>query len=148
MPFNQAGGARSAVKEKRNSKTRDICFAATLCLLVTALTVSGQMAVSDSLSLALSAGAGLYDNSNQRLTVKDKVSLTSDTFALALDAADIDFRDGAMRSLGPVLVTRQDGSQIRADSFAAADNGRQLTFLGHVRTTIQPANSAAMEGKP
>ena len=110
--------------------------------------VSGQMAVSDRLSLTLSAGAGLYDNSSQRLTVKDKVSLTSDTFALALDAADIDFRDGAMRSLGPVLVTRQDGSQIRADSFAAADNGRQLTFLGHVRTTIQPADSAASEGKP
>ena len=110
--------------------------------------VSGQMAVSDQLSLTLSAGGGVYDNSSQRLTVKDKVSLTSDTFALALDAADIDFRDGAMRSIGPVLVTRQDGSQIHADSFAAADNGRQLTFLGHVRTTIQPAVSLASEGKP
>jgi lipopolysaccharide export system protein LptC len=110
--------------------------------------VSGQMAVSDALSLKLAAGAGLYDNSTLRLSVKDKVTLTSDTFALALDAADIDFRNGTMASAGPVLVTRPDGSQIQSDSFAAADNGRQLTFLGHVRTTVQPADPAADGGKP
>jgi len=110
--------------------------------------VSGQMAVSDTLNLKLAAGAGLYDNSTQRLSVKDKVTLTSDSFALALDAAEIDFRNGTMASVGPVLVTRSDGSQIQSDSFAAADNGRQLTFLGHVRTTIKPADSAPIGGTP
>ena len=110
--------------------------------------VSGQMAVSDALTLKLGAGSGLYDNATQRLSVKDKVTLTSDDFALVLDAADIDFRAGTMLSVGPVLVTRHDGSQIHSDSFAAADNGRQLTFLGHVRTTINPADSAAGGEKP
>ncbi len=103
--------------------------------------VSGQMSVSDSMTFRLQAGQGLYDNAAQSLSVTQNVRLSSDAFDLALESADIDFRSGAMRSDQKVIVHRRDGSQIVADSFAAADNGRQLTFSGHVRTTVQQADS-------
>lgn len=109
--------------------------------------VSGQMAVSDALDLRLSAGEGLYDNATQRLTVKRQVRLTSNSFELDLDAANIDFRNGTMASDSSVTVHRRDGSDIAANSFAASDNGRQLTFLGHVRTTIRP-DAPAQPGSP
>lgn len=104
--------------------------------------VTGTMTLSDKLNVKLSAGQGLYDNATQRLTVKDAVKLASDMFELTLDAADIDFRAGALTSDGPVRVVRNDGSEIKADAFAAADNGRQLTFSGHVQSTFSSIEDA------
>jgi len=101
--------------------------------------VSGTMAVSDALTLRLSAGAGLYDNAKETLTVTQSVKLASDTFTLSLSSASIDFAAGILTSDEPVSVEKTDGARISSDSFVAADNGRSLTFLGHVRTILIPS---------
>jgi lipopolysaccharide export system protein LptC len=104
--------------------------------------VAGTMTLSDRLAVKLTAGEGVYDNATQRLAVKNAVKLTSDMFELTLDAADIDFRGGALTSDRPVRVVRGDGSEIKADAFAAADNGRELTFSGHVQSTFASIDDA------
>jgi lipopolysaccharide export system protein LptC len=110
--------------------------------------VSGEMAVSDAMRIRLAAGRGRYDNATQRLQVEGGVRLSGDDFEMTVDAADIDFKGGAMASNDRVIVVRKDGSEITADGFVAANNGHQLTFSGHVRTTIRPSGDDQKGNSP
>jgi hypothetical protein len=55
---------------------------------------------------------------------------------VTLVSADIDFKSGVYRSDQPVTVVTDDGATIQADSAEARDNGAELTFSGHVRSTF------------
>jgi lipopolysaccharide export system protein LptC len=79
---------------------------------------------------------GTYDSNAQTLALSGHVRITSGAYNLAMTQALMNFKNNAMSSSEPVLLTFGDG-WISANSMAMSDNGAQLTFVGKVQSTFQ-----------
>jgi len=64
------------------------------------------------------------------------VRIHTSNYAVKLRSATIDFKAGVYRSDQPVTVVMADGATISADSALARDDGQEVTFSGHVRSTL------------
>jgi lipopolysaccharide export system protein LptC len=71
------------------------------------------------------------------MDISRNVRVKSDQYDVRLTSASIDFKIGVYLSREPVKVVTSNGATIDADSVAATDNGRELTFEGHVRSVLQ-----------
>jgi lipopolysaccharide export system protein LptC len=60
------------------------------------------------------------------------------SYSIDLKSAHIDFKTSSYSSREPVTVVTTSGASITADSGSARDNGKEITFEGHAKTTIQP----------
>jgi lipopolysaccharide export system protein LptC len=98
--------------------------------------IDGDVAMADDSRMRISAAVGFYDNVRQFLRLTQDVHLRSPSYDVTLAAADIDFKSGVYRSDQPVTVVTGTGATIHADSAEARDNGAELTFVGHVRSTF------------
>ncbi len=98
--------------------------------------IDGDVAMADDSRMRINAVVGFYDNVHQLLKLMQNVHLRSPSYDVTLAAADIDFKSGVYRSDQPVTVVTNGGATIRADSAEARDNGGELTFTGHVRSTF------------
>jgi lipopolysaccharide export system protein LptC len=98
--------------------------------------IDGDVTMGDDSRLRVSAAVGHYDNVRQFLRLDQNVHLRSPSYDVTLSTADIDFKSGLYRSDQPVTVVTNNGATINADSAEARDNGAELTFTGHVRSTF------------
>ena len=98
--------------------------------------IDGDVTMADDSRLKVSAVVGLYDSVRQFLKLSQDVHLRSPNYDVTLSTADIDFKSGLYRSDEPVTVVTNNGATIHADSAEARDNGAELTFAGHVRSTF------------
>ena len=98
--------------------------------------VDGDVAMADDSRMQVKARVGFYDNVRQFLKLTQDVHLRSPSYDVTLATADIDFKSGVYRSDQPVTVVTGNGTTIQADSAEARDNGAELTFAGHVRSTF------------
>ncbi len=98
--------------------------------------IDGDVAMADDSRMRISAAVGFYDNVRQFLKLTQDVHLRSPSYDVTLAAADIDFKSGVYSSDQPVTVVTDNGATIHADSAKARDNGAELTFIGHVRSTF------------
>jgi lipopolysaccharide export system protein LptC len=98
--------------------------------------IDGDVAMADDSRMRISAAAGLYDNVRQFLKLTQDVHLHSPSYDVTCAAANIDFKSGVYSSDQPVTVVTGNGATIHADSAEARDNGAELTFVGHVRSTF------------
>jgi len=98
--------------------------------------IDGDIAMADNSRLRVTAAVGFYDNVRQFLKLAQDVHLRSPAYDIALATADIDFKSGTYRSDQPVTIVTTNGATVRADSAEAHDNGGELIFVGHVRTTF------------
>jgi hypothetical protein len=75
------------------------------------------------------------------------VRLKNSSYTIDLRSAHIEFKTGVYSSREPVTVVTTSGTSISADSGSARDGGKEITFEGHVKSTIRPngADSAARE---
>jgi len=105
--------------------------------------IDGDVATADDSRMRISAAVGLYDNVRQFLKLTQDVHLRSPSYDVTLATADIDFKTGVYRSDQPVSVVTGNGATIQADSAEAHDNGAELTFIGHVRSTFVGETIAA-----
>jgi lipopolysaccharide export system protein LptC len=105
--------------------------------------IDGDVAMADDSRMRINAAVGLYDNVRQFLKLTQDVHLRSPSYDITLAAADIDFKTGVYRSDQPVSVVTSNGATIQADSAEARDNGAELTFIGHVRSTFVGETVAA-----
>jgi lipopolysaccharide export system protein LptC len=105
--------------------------------------IDGDIAMSDNSRMRVSAAVGLYDNVHQFLKLTQDVHLRSPSYDVTLATVEIDFKSGVYRSDQPVTVVTSNGATVRADSAEAQDNGNQLTFTGHVRSTFVGEMAAA-----
>jgi len=105
--------------------------------------IDGDVAMADDSSMRVSAAVGHYDSVSQFLKLTQDVHLHSPSYDVTLAAADIDFKSGLYRSDQPVSVVTSNGATIHADSAEARDNGGELTFVGHVRSTFVGETVAA-----
>jgi lipopolysaccharide export system protein LptC len=98
--------------------------------------IDGDVMMADDNRMRINAAVGLYDNVHEFLKLMQDVHLRSPSYDVALTSADIDFKTGVYRSDQPVSVVTSNGATIHADSAEAHDNGAELTFTGHVRSTF------------
>jgi lipopolysaccharide export system protein LptC len=98
--------------------------------------VDGDLGMGDNGSLHIAAAVGLYDTANQSLELSQDVHIRNADYDVTLRSATIDFKAGVYRSNEPVTVATANGATIAADSASARDNGEELTFSGHVRSTF------------
>lgn len=98
--------------------------------------IDGDVTMADDSRLKVSANVGLYDSVRQILKLNQDVHLRSPSYDVTLSTADIDFKAGLYRSDQPVTVVTGNGATINADSAEARDNGAELTFSGHVKSTF------------
>jgi lipopolysaccharide export system protein LptC len=107
--------------------------------------IDGDVAMADDSRMRVSAALGLYDSVREFLKLTQDVHLRSPSYDVTLSTADIDFKAGVYRSDQPVTVVTGNGATIHADSAEAHDNGAELTFIGHVRSTFAGETVAAPE---
>ena len=98
--------------------------------------VDGDLGMGDDGLLHIAAAVGLYDTASQSLDLSQDVRIHSSDYDVKLRSATIDFKTGVYRSAEPVTVVTTNGTTISADSALARDNGEELTFSGHVRSTF------------
>ena len=105
--------------------------------------IDGDVTLADDSRMRINAVIGLYDNVRQFLKLTQDVHLHSPSYDVTLATADIDFKTGVYRSDQPVSVLTSNGATIHSDSAEANDNGAELTFVGHVRSTFAGEAAAA-----
>jgi lipopolysaccharide export system protein LptC len=105
--------------------------------------IDGDVTMGDNSRMRINAAFGLYDNVRQFLKLSQNVHLRSPSYDVTLDTADIDFKTGIYRSDQPVTVATNSGATIHSDSAEARDNGAEMTFIGHVRSTFAGEAGAA-----
>jgi lipopolysaccharide export system protein LptC len=98
--------------------------------------VDGEIGTAGGERTHLSAEAGLYDSLNEHMNLSKNVRINNGRFHVQLQSASFDFKSGAYGSDEPVDVRVGEGTTIRADRAAARNNGQELTFEGHVKTSI------------
>ena len=105
--------------------------------------VDGEIGMAGGEVTRVSADFGVYDSAAERMRLIGDVRIGNTSFEVRLRSAAIDFKTGVYQSDEPVEVHMGDGTTILGDRAMARDNGRELTFEGHVRTRIAPHPDAA-----
>jgi lipopolysaccharide export system protein LptC len=103
--------------------------------------IDGDIDPPDRDTLHLTATSGHYDSSQERLDLSGVVRLKNSSYSIDLRSAHIDFKTGSYSSREPVTVVTAAGASITADSGSARDNGKEITFEGHAKTTIRPSGA-------
>ena len=106
--------------------------------------MSGEIGMAGGEATRLSADAGVYDS------VAERVRLSATSGSATPDSrcgceAPRSTSSGRYQSDKLVEVHVVDGTTILGDRAAARNNGQELTFEGHVRTTIVPQPEAAAD---
>lgn len=107
--------------------------------------VTGEIGASAGQSTQVSADSGLYDSVAETMRLTDNVRIGSTQFEVRLRSADINFKTGVYKSDEPVEVHMGQGTTIFGDQAMARNNGKELTFEGHVRTRIIPQSETAAD---
>jgi len=113
--------------------------------IVEMLKLSGEIGMAGGETTRLSADAGVYDSVAERMRLSSNVRIGNARFDVRLRSAAIDFKAGVYQSDEPVEVHVGEGTTILGDRATARNNGQELTFEGHVRTTIVPQPEAAAD---
>ena len=91
----------------------------------------------------VTADLGVYDSAKEHMEISQNVRVKSAQYDVRLQSASIDFKTGRYVSDEPVTVVATNGTTISADTVKAIDNGKQLIFEGHVRSTMQVGDQSA-----
>ncbi len=100
--------------------------------------MDARLTMQDSTVTHVTSAAGTYDSKLDQMELTSQVQITSDGgLSVRAQDAHVEFRAGSVVTPHPVSVAMR-GDTIDADSMRMIDNGRQVTFEGHVRTTFLP----------
>ncbi len=108
--------------------------------------IDAEVGISGNGASKVTADRGVYDAATEPMELTQNVRVKSDQYDVRLKSVSIDFKAGVYRSSDPVEVVASNGATITADSVAATDNGRELTFEGHVRSVLQVGDAAQRTG--
>lgn len=108
---------------------------------ITLETLQADLTLNSGAWVSMLSVTGLYDRTQQSLTLHDGVDLFADNgFALHTASARIDLADGTAHGSETVRAQGPMG-ELNADSFRMEREGRRLFFKGNVRMTLQPGNA-------
>lgn len=100
--------------------------------------VEGEIGATGGEATHMTAESGVYDSLGENMELSNNVRITNGRASVLMRSAKFDFKSGAYRSDEPVEVRVSDGTTIVSDRADAANHGQELTFDGHVKTTIVP----------
>lgn len=110
--------------------------------------MDARLTMQDSTVTHLTSAAGTYDSKQDLMDLTSQVLISSDAgLDVRAQDAHVEFRSGSVVTRNPVSVAMR-GNTIAADGMRMVDNGRQVTFEGHVRTTFAPADDATPAAVP
>ncbi|CAA9349117.1 MAG: FIG00793979: hypothetical protein, partial [uncultured Microvirga sp.] len=91
----------------------------------------------------LEADTGLFDTQKEQLEVRQNVRVRTDGGQEAdLRSASVDLKAGTVVSNEPVTVRLPDAT-VEANSLNIRDSGKIITFIGNVKTVIDPGAAEA-----
>jgi lipopolysaccharide export system protein LptC len=116
-------------------------------------TLTGDVGMAGGETMRISADSGIYDTLAQRMRLSGNVRISNARFDVRLRTADIDFKTGSYQSDDPVEVHVGEQTTVFSDRATARNNGKELTFEGHVRTRMNSppdttADADAKEPRP
>ncbi len=105
--------------------------------------IDAHVTMSDGSLAHVVSSFGIYDSSKETMQLKQDVHLTTDAGSdVRMSSAFVEFKTGSVDTRDAVTVVMSTGTVI-ADSMHMVDNGKQVTFEGHVRSLLLPAPAAA-----
>jgi lipopolysaccharide export system protein LptC len=94
------------------------------------------------------ADKGIYDASKDIMDLDGNIHLTGASgYDVRMSKAHVQFKAGNVSTPQPVTVLMQSGS-VNADQMTMVDNGKQITFVGHVHSVMLPASQATAAATP
>lgn len=103
-------------------------------------TLEAHVTMPDKSVAHITADRGVYDSSRDTMDMTGSIHLVGGSgYDVRMSAAHVEFKGGNVRSPDPVVVVMQTGS-VNADTMTMVDNGKQITFEGHVHSIMRPAS--------
>ncbi len=99
--------------------------------------LESNLGTAESSTSWVSAAHGVYDSSQDKLTLEGDIHIKSSTgYDIWMRSARIDFKSGGLVSEEPVRVV-VDGGAIEAQELDVSDNGHKISFGGEVTSRIE-----------
>jgi lipopolysaccharide export system protein LptC len=106
--------------------------------VVTFNAIDGRFGLEDAGEAKLDATVGIYDGNTNTLTLKDGISVQTNTgYSATLQGAAIDLAKGTLTSDQPLEIRTGEGS-IRANGVSVADRGKRVVFSNGVKVVYMP----------
>jgi lipopolysaccharide export system protein LptC len=106
--------------------------------VVTFNVIDGRFGLEDAGEAKLDATVGIYDGNTNTLTLKDGISVQTNTgYSATLQGAAIDLAKGTLTSDQPLEIRTGEGS-IRANGVSIADRGKRVVFSNGVKVVYLP----------
>ncbi|MEC5289536.1 LPS export ABC transporter periplasmic protein LptC [Aurantimonas sp. C2-6-R+9] len=107
--------------------------------------VKATVSVDDDTTADITAESGNYDQTNQRLQLRDGITVeTTSGISINLAAADIDLGEGTLEGEGPVAIDTP-AQTIRSDTLTVSEGGKVLSFGGRVKMVLNPGQSSGSQ---
>jgi lipopolysaccharide export system protein LptC len=108
--------------------------------IVNLVDMDAHLAMEGDQKATLSAKHGIYDTQNETMDVKTDVRVkTTSGYDIKLDSAKMTFKTGDISSTDPVEVKTATGN-VNANALQVVGNGKRLTFIGKVRSRMDPVS--------
>lgn len=108
--------------------------------------IDAQVTMADKSVIHVISELGTYDSSKETMKFDHDVHMTSDSgLDVRMASAFVAFKQGVADTQEPVNVV-MNSSTVSADSMHMADNGKEVSFLGHVHSVMLPGEPQA--GRP
>ena len=121
--------ARSAVQDARTPSILEL------------VDLDAHVTLSDKSVAHVVSGSGIYDSSKETMTFPHDVRLTTDAgMDVRMTSAYVEFKSGIVDTQEPLTVVMNTGT-VSADAMHMTDNGKAVTFEGHVHTIVLPADA-------
>ena len=105
--------------------------------------MDAHMTLGDKSVVHVESSLGTYDSSSETMTFDHDVHLTTDNGMDArIRSAFVDFRLGVLDTNEAVTVVMSNGT-VHADTMHVGDNGKEVSFEGHVHSIMLPPAAAA-----
>ena len=115
--------------------------------LIDLVDVDAKITMVDGSTAKITSLNGLYDSQHETMRLSGNVRIRNlPAYDMRLRTADINFKTGELVSNEPADVVMQDGT-IVSDKVEMGDNGHRVTFIGNVKTHMEPADAAAKPAK-
>ena len=105
--------------------------------------LDAHVTMSDKSVAHVVSSSAIYDSSKETMTFDHDVHLTTDAgMDVHMSSGYVEFKSGLVDTRQPLTVLMTSGT-VSADSMHMSDNGKDVTFDGHVHSIMLPPDSGA-----
>ncbi len=108
--------------------------------------ITAKFDTAEQSTVHLTAPSGIYDSSHDTMTLLGDIRISNDTgYDIRLKEANVNFKAGTVTSDKPFTVVMPGGA-VAANRLLITENGKKISFLDGVETTLTPAVAPAATG--